>query len=252
MADNAGATEASAAPAFDAAASARRVLRLCRTATLATLEEDGRPFASLVTVATAIDGTPILLLSELARHTRNLARDARASLLLVAPGGEGGDPLAGARLTLCGRVAATEREGAHARRFLARHPEAAGYARFGDFGFRRFEIDDGHLVAGFGRVVSLPPGDLLTDLAGAEALVASEADAVAHMNEDHADAVRLYATRLCGAHDGEWRATGIDPDGMDLMAGDGEVARLDFPQAAATPQALRTVLKQFAEAARAG
>src|SRR3954470_13168184 len=89
---------------FSPTAAAKRVLRTARTAALGTLNADGAPFASLVTVGTAHNGEPILLISRLAVHTQNLAGDARASLLLVEPGGEGGDPLAGARLTVTGRV----------------------------------------------------------------------------------------------------------------------------------------------------
>ena len=128
------------APPFSPVASARHVLRLAATASLGTLDDDGAPFTSLVTVATTAAGEPILLLSDLALHTRNLKRDKRASLLLVAPGGEGGDPLAGARLTLTGTLARDD-DPALRRRFLARHEEAAGYAGFADFGFYRLTVE---------------------------------------------------------------------------------------------------------------
>lgn len=140
---------------------ARRVLEAAATGSLATLDAGGAPFASLVTVAITAAGEPILLLSTLARHSRNLARDSRASLLLVAPGGEGGDPLAGARLTLTGTVGPRDEDPDLRWRFLARHPEAAGYADFADFGFHRLAVGGGHLVAGFGRIVSLTPADIL-------------------------------------------------------------------------------------------
>src|SRR6476661_456124 len=133
-------TEAPFAPGT----AARRVLRLAATGSLATLQPDGGPFSSLVSVATTPAGEPILLLSRLAVHTRNLARDARASLLLVAPGGESGDPLGGARLTLTGHVTGREANPALRSRFLARHPEATGYSAFADFGFHRLEIDAAH------------------------------------------------------------------------------------------------------------
>ncbi|MEJ0096781.1 MAG: pyridoxamine 5'-phosphate oxidase family protein [Bauldia sp.] len=97
------------------------------TGGLATLSADGAPFASLVQVATTAEGEPILLLSALAVHTRNLARDPRASLLLVAPGGEGGDPLAGARLSVSGTIG-VDADAASRQRFLARHGEAETHA----------------------------------------------------------------------------------------------------------------------------
>jgi putative heme iron utilization protein len=228
---------------------ARRVLRLAATGALATLTAGGAPFASLVTVATAPSGEPILLLSELARHTRNLAADARASLLLVAPGGESGDPLAGARLTLTGTVGERDQDAELRRRFLARHPEATGYADFADFGFHRFALAGGHLVAGFGRIVSLAPADLLTDIGAAGDMIAAEESALAHMNADHPDVVRLYATALLGLPDGDWRLTGLDPAGIDLAAGQLR-GRLDFPQQVGDPDTLRRVLADLTRDAR--
>ncbi len=238
------------AAAFSPAATARRVVRLAATGSLATLTAAGGPFASLVTVAATPAGEPILLLSTLARHTHNLAADRRASLLLVAPGGEGDDPLAGARLTLTGTVGPRESEPALRRRFLARHPEAAGYADFADFGFHRFSVEGGHLVAGFGRIVALSPADILVDVGAAQDLIAAEESALAHMNADHGETVRLYATVLLGLTDGDWRLTGIDPEGIDLAAGSLR-GRLDFPQAVHDAVSLRSVLAELARQARA-
>ncbi len=235
---------------FSPVAAARRVLRLAATGALATLRPTGGPFASLVTVATTVAGEPILLLSTLAVHTRNLAADGRASLLLVAPGGEGGDPLAGARLTLAGVVSGRDTDPALRRRFLARHEEATGYADFADFGFHRLAVEDAHLVAGFGRIVSLSPAQILTDIAGAADLIAAEESALQHMNADHAEAVSLMATRLLGMPAGDWRLTGVDPDGIDLRAG-GLRARLDFAQRVTDAGALRHVLADLAKTARA-
>ncbi len=235
-------------PALSTARAARRVLRLAATGSLATLTAEGAPFASLVTVATTPAGEPILLLSGLARHTQNLAADRRAALLLVAPGGEGGDPLAGARLTLTGKVGPRAAEPTLRRRFLARHQAAAAYADFADFGFHRFTVESGHLVAGFGRIVSLPPADILIDVGAADDLIAAEERVIADMNADHAEAVNRIATTLAGLPDGDWRLTGIDPEGVDL-AGPSS-GRLDFPQVVEDRATLRRVLADLAEAAR--
>jgi putative heme iron utilization protein len=234
---------------FSPRLAARRVLRLAPVGSLATLKPDGSPFASLVTVATLPGGEPILLLSRLAVHTQNLERDRRASLLLVEPGGESGDPLAGARLTLVGEIGERDLDPVLRRRFLARHDEAKGYADFADFGFRRFTIRSAHLVAGFGRIVNLGADQLLTDVAECGELLAAEESAVAHMNEDHGEALRLYATRLLNVPDGDWRMTGADPDGIDLRAGRLR-ARLDFPRRAKTAAELREALIALAKAAR--
>ena len=236
-------------PAVSPAVTARRTLRLAATGALATLAPGGGPFSSLVTVATTPEGTPILLLSRLAQHTRNLAADRRASLLLVAPGGEDGDPLAGARLTLVGEVRQRETDPTLRRRFLARHPQAAGYADFADFGFYRFAVAGGHLVAGFGRIVSLSPGDILVDVSRAGDLIEAEESALAHMNAVHAETVCLYATVLLGLAEGDWRLTGIDPGGADLVAG-ALRGRLDFPHSVNDASTLRQVLADLARAAR--
>ncbi len=147
-------------PSDDHAALARRLLREAGTAALATLADDGAPYASHVAVATDTGGAPVLLLSQLALHTQYLTRDARASLLVVDAAGDGDDPTATARLSVTGRLSATTDEAAR-RRYLARDPGAEGYAGFKDFAFYRLAIERAHLVAGFGRIVDLTPADLI-------------------------------------------------------------------------------------------
>lgn len=231
---------------FDPVAEARMLLRATRAGSLAAVEADGAPFVSLVNVATDVDGAPLLLVSGLSRHTKLMAADPRVSLLLARAGK--GDPLAHARLTVMGRVGPPpDRERAR-RRFLARHPKSAMYADFPDFSFLRIETTGAHLNGGFARAAELAPGHILTPLAGADALIALEAEALAHLNDDHADAVALYAA-LAGAGEGKWRASGLDPDGIDLAAGD-RTARLAFPQRVADGAALRRTLAALAEAAR--
>ena len=101
----------------------------------------------------------------------------------------------------------------------------------------------------FGRIVDLKPDELLTDLAGAEALVAAEPEIIAHMNADHAETCRLYATKLLGAADGDWHCVGCDPEGLDLQS-ERTGLRLPFPQRVTQPGVLRAVLKQMADKAR--
>ena len=235
---------------FSAKAEARRVLRTARAGALATVSsESGGPFASLVTVATDPAGNPLLLLSDLAVHTRNARHDPRIALLLDERGE--GDPMSGVRLSVGGKLVLVDKAELDAvrSRFLARHPSAAGYAGFGDFNFYRLEVDIAHLVAGFGRIVDMAADDLLIDCSGAEELLAAERGAVDHMNEDHADALALYAERLLGADAGAWRATGLDPEGMDLAMAE-RTCRLVFPSRVNGPGPLRAVLKQLADKAR--
>lgn len=241
------------APAFDPVVAARGVLRAAATGALGSLTEAGLPFASFVTVATDVDGAPLMLLSRLAIHTRNLDRDPRCSILLIAPGGEGGDPLAGSRITIEGRalrVAPDDGDLPRLRaRFLARHPEAEGYAGFADFGIFRVAVDRAHLVAGFGRIHAVQGADLLVPADAAAAFAAAEAGVASHMNEDHADAVSLYATRLLGRPPGAWTVVAADPDGLDLSDG-ASVVRLAFPARQAEPMDLRATLAAMSRQAR--
>jgi len=231
---------------FDPVRAAKRLVREARIGALASLSPDGAPYASLVTVATLPDGSPVLLLSRLARHTENISRDSRVSLLIDERGAD--DPLAGARISLAGRAGRTE-DAAAPRRFLARHPEASGYAGFKDFSYWRIEVEGAHLVAGFGRIVDLKPEQLITKIDDASQLLAAEEGAIAHMNGDHADAIALYAIRLLRAEAGDWRMIGIDPEGCDLMLGE-RVRRLEFPERVKEPGHLRKILVAMAEQAR--
>jgi putative heme iron utilization protein len=232
---------------FDARLAARTLLREARSGALATLMPgSGDPYCSLVNVATAADGAPVLLLSGLALHTKNILADARVSLMLDER--KEGDPLEGARVMLMGRCVKANDPSA-SKSYLRRHPDAEGYAGFADFSFYRVEIANAHLVAGFGRIVDLDRQDVLTDLSDAGAVVDAEADAIAHMNADHADTCRLYATRLLGAPDGDWRCVGVDPEGLELQ--NGRIAlRLVFPRRVIAPGPLRAMLKDLADKAR--
>ena len=234
--------------AFDPGLAAKKLLREGRSGALATLVAgSGDPYCSLVNVATSVDGAPLLLLSKLALHTKNLLADARVSLMLDER--KEGDPLEGARVMLMG-TCAKDSDPLSGPAYLRRHPEAEMFAGFADFGFYRMEIARAHLVAGFGRIVDLKPQDVRTDISDAGSLVESEVDAIAHMNADHADACRLYATRLLGATDGDWRCVGIDPEGLELQKGRAAL-RLPFPRRVTGPGPLRALLKQLTDQARA-
>ncbi|MBI3711328.1 MAG: DUF2470 domain-containing protein, partial [Proteobacteria bacterium] len=207
---------------------ARRVIRDQDRAALATLARGGahgggHPYASLVLVGVDHDASPLLLISRLADHTQNIAADPRVSLLFDGTGGLA-EPLTGPRVSLLGRAAVTTAP-RHRARFLARHPGAALYADFKDFAIYRVGVERAHLVAGFGKIHWIDARDVLTE--AAPALLEREADIVAHMNQDHADAVQLYATKLLGRTGEGWTMTGVDPEGCDLRRG-GEVARLRF------------------------
>jgi hypothetical protein len=235
---------------FDPAGLARSLLRRSRQGALATLKAGGDPYCSLVNIASDADGSPILLISRLAVHTKNILGDSRVSLMLDERAA--GDPLEGARIMLAGRAeeAGADAPGILRRRYLNAHPSAEVFVNFKDFSFFRIRPSGAHLVAGFGRIVDLKPEQFLTDISGAASLLEAEQGAIDHMNADHRDAMNLYATRLLGAEPADWRCTGCDPDGIDMQA-DGKTLRLDFPRRIATPAALRQALKQLADQARA-
>jgi len=236
---------------FNPSRLAKSLLRRSRQGALATLmPSSGDPYCSLVNHASHSDGSPILLISRLAIHTRNLLADARVSLMLderVA-----GDPLEGARIMLSGpaeEAGGMELEPVR-RRYLNAHPSAEAFASFKDFSFFVIRPSGTHLVAGFGRIVDLAPEEFLTETGDAKALLEAEPGAVAHMNDDHRDTMNLYATKLLGAGTADWRCTGCDPDGIDMQAGR-TTLRLEFPERVTTPSDLRKMLVMLAEQARA-
>jgi heme iron utilization protein len=224
---------------FDGLALAKMLLRTTPAGALATLTRDaGYPFASLTSVATDMDGAPLLLLSGLAHHTRNLRADARGSLLL-AEGGKG-DPLAHPRLTVVGRLSPTTDARARAR-FLRRQPKAALYADFPDFSFWRLELEAAHLNGGFARAADYPGPDLLTEIAGAEALIEAEEALLEEINALPREE-RGAMSRAAGEDPAlNWRAIALDPEGLDLAAPQ-RTARLWFSGRAATPAAWREAL----------
>ncbi len=217
----------------DMAHSVRELVRSLDRAALATAlpgengpgKNETWPYASLVLVAVDHDLSPILLMSDLAEHTKAIRADNRVSLLFDGTAGLD-QPLTGPRVSLLGRASPADDERLK-RRFLARHPDAEIYAGFGDFRFYRVALERAHLVGGFGKIRWLSAAELMP-APPAAALVEAEAGIVAHMNDDHADAVGLYAGTLLGLAGTGWRMTGIDGEGIDLRLG-GTVARLALP-----------------------
>jgi heme iron utilization protein len=197
----------------------RRLMRETDRAALATRLADGAPYASLVLLAIDLDATPLLLLSDLAEHSRNILSEPRVSLLIDGTMGLA-DPLTGPRATLIGRAEATT-DARLLARFVARHPSAAVYSGFGDFRLYRVSVERAHLVAGFGRIQWVE-GDVIRLAGDCRSLSADETEIIAHMNRDHADAI----ARIVGRGEG-WRMTGIDPEGADFRRA-GEIARAVF------------------------
>ncbi|WP_226886927.1 HugZ family pyridoxamine 5'-phosphate oxidase [Nisaea nitritireducens] len=203
----------------------RSLMRSLDRATLSTgmAGKDGWPYGSLVMAAVDQDGSPLLLLSDLAEHTTNLKADPRVSLLFDGTAGLA-EPLTGARASVLGQVEKID-DDRMAERYLRRHPSARMFAEFKDFNFYRVNVERAHIVAGFGKIHWVEAADILSERA--PELEEAEAGIVAHMNEDHADANQLYASVLLGRAGEGWEMTGCDPEGCDLRL-DGEVARIDY------------------------
>jgi putative heme iron utilization protein len=226
----------------------RRLMRRCTRVGLGTLERDGgAPYVSLAMVALDHDATPLLYLSDLADHTRNLKADPRVSLLFDGTL-ESAIPLAGERATLQGRAEPTGDPRLLAR-YTARHPDTAGYTGFRDFNLYRVEIERAHLVAGFGRIHWIAGEAVRPGSGAAGPLLAQEREVVAHMNAEHADAIQLYAARLLGRAGSGWVMTGIDPDGCDLRRGS-ETGRLWFEKLAHDAESARVELVRLLRRAR--
>ncbi|MXN63490.1 DUF2470 domain-containing protein [Stappia sp. GBMRC 2046] len=233
---------------------ARRLIRAARFAAIAVKEAESQvPFVSRVACATDIDGSPLILISTLSAHTRGLIEYPVCSLMFGEPGK--GDPLAHPRVTVIGQAERLERgsadEGLARERYLARQPKAKLYADFGDFALYRIRVERASLNGGFGKAFELVRDDIMVAADRLGGFAEMEAGAVAHMNEDHADAIALYARTFGKADEAAgWAMTGLDPDGFDLMAGD-RVLRIDFDPPLSSVDDVRPRLVEMAKQARA-
>jgi putative heme iron utilization protein len=226
---------------------ARRLIRSARTATLATLDGEtvGTPYGSLVLTACTLDATPLVLLSDLARHTRNFKADPRVSILFARPGVEA---INMSRATLIGSMEPCENEHLRAR-FLRHHEGARDHMAFADFHLYRLVPESVHFIGGFGRIETLDASDVILEGGPYDALTAAESDIIEHMNVDHSEAIHAYAHHLADRPGVDWCMTGLDPEGCDLTRNDA-VARIDFDTIVDNAQSARAELVRLAQAAR--
>lgn len=233
----------------DTGAEARALLLEAWQGVLSTHSRDlpGYPFGSVAPYCLDAGGRPLLLISELAQHTKNLRADPRCSLIVVAPGE---DLQANARLTLVGECrpleAADDIEAAAAR-YYRYFPDATDFHRVHDFRFFRLEPVRCRYIGGFGRIHWADPASVLlaNPFAGA-----AEAGIVAHMNEDHAEALAHYCRQAGLDLAGRTPVmTGIDAEGLHLRLG-ARIVRLPFATPVATPGQAREALVAMARAGR--
>ena len=234
-----------------AAEEARTIAASTNTATLASLTATGDPWASYVTYG-LLDGAPVLCVSQMAEHGRNLAGDPRASIAIVAPATDS-DPLAGARITLAGVVEhPTGDELAAARAaHIAAVPAAKYYVDYSDFTLWVLRVDRVRWVGGYGRMDSASGADYLA--AQPDPVTPAAARAIAHLNADHADAL-VSMTRAFGGYPDTDRAvcTGIDRYGLDVRVHTPRgvaYTRVGFPKPLTSAEQLRSVTAELAHAA---
>jgi putative heme iron utilization protein len=224
-------------------ASARSLVRGARLGSLATLDAaTAAPYASLIACATGTDGSPLFLISALAWHTRNLEADPRASVLFAAEAGEQ-DPLTLGRVSLMG-TAERIHDPLARQRYLARHPGAAVYVDFADFGFWRLAVERAHHVGGFGKISTLSGDALLLDPARTASWNARIEAVIAEINAGEPDRLACIGASVSGKSAEGWQIAACDPDGCDLIAGD-VTARLAFREALDGPEALAGVIREF-------
>jgi heme iron utilization protein len=239
---------------------ARTLAYLGRTGALATLSRKypGHPFASVMPYALDELGQPLVLISSMAMHTQNLQGDPRTSLLVTQPTTaagtqEPGDPLAAARLTLIGeahRLAGPDTGNAR-EAYLARHPRAAYWVDFDDFGFWRLDVKDLYFVGGFAAMDWVTADDYRA--ARPDPLAEAGPGILEHMNRDHADALIAYARHFAGAAADEATMIAIDRLGFRLRLRSGErlhAVRIAFPRELRSAADSRTVLIEMLDQAR--
>ncbi len=237
-----------------AAEEARTIVAGTTSGSLATLSDDGTPWASLVTFGTLDDGSPVLCLSHLAEHARNLEKNRQASLMVADPT-HSGDALAGGRVTLAGRVVRSDEspnEKSARDAHLEAVPSASMYADFNDFTFWILEIERVRWVGGYGRMDSASATDYCA--AEPDPVQPQVPDAIAHLNADHPDALLLMAQAFSDHSDAtSARCTGADRYGLDLdleTPGGRQATRVNFTEKIDQPNGLRAATVDLARRAR--
>ncbi|CAN3131512.1 HugZ family protein [Mycobacterium sp. smrl_JER01] len=237
-----------------AAEEARTIAASTHTATLASLTTEGDPWASFITYG-LLGGAPVLCVSNLAEHGRNLAADPRASISIVAPSTDT-DPLASARVTLAGRVEVPEGDEHQAARtaHLSAVAAAKYYIDYSDFTLWVLRVARVRWVGGYGRMDSTSGGEYLQ--AEPDPVAPRAAGAIAHLNADHADSLTAMARTLGGYPDAESAlCTGADRYGLDLRLSTPRgiaYARIGYAEPIRSIDELRSATVELAQRARNG
>jgi len=226
---------------------ARCYLRARHHGVLSTLSHRiaGYPYGSVVPFVLDHQAQPVILVSRLAEHTRNLEADFRTSFVVRDDGDE---VQAGARLTLLGNAAPIDGDRTLRARFLRYQPQAQQLLGLRDFSFWRITPLTLRFIAGFGAIRWISAAEFSPPVHG---FAEVEADIVAHMNADHPDALRACCRESLGREVRETQVLGVDCDGFDARA-DGVRLRLDFPEMAPDAESVRRTLVKMTREARKG
>lgn len=225
---------------------ARRFARGQQSGVLSTISKrlEGFPFGSVSPFMLDHAGRPVILISEIAEHTKNIDADPRVSLI-VQPYSQ--DMQSTGRATVIGRAQRLAEKDGLGPRYLRYFPQAEAYFGMHDFNFYRIEPVKIRWIGGFGRIFWIDPEAWL---AAPGTLAEAEAGILAHMNADHADSLRDYCRHGHGLATDSAEMIGIDPDGFDIRAGE-RILRFDFASPVTSAESARAALVDLARSCRA-
>lgn len=236
------------------ASEARKFLRSTHSGLLSTISSkfDGYPFGSVAPFVLGHDCQPVILISSIAEHTKNIVNNSKVSLLVFS-GAE--DLQANARLTLLGEAVKVEKNDIDLRaRYLRYLPQAASYFDMHDFAFYRINISQVRYIGGFGKMSWISSDELVNHAPTASAQLASQETAIIeHMNTGHADSLIAYCKYFYQQNVAEATMLGIDSDGIDVKAINGEatkILRFAFEQPVHDAQSARAALVQMSKVAK--
>lgn len=225
---------------------ARRFVRGQHSGVLSTISRrvEGFPFGSVAPFILDHAGCPVILISTLAEHTKNIDADSRVSLI-VQPYSP--DMQVAGRVTLLGRAQRLNDKSEQGARYLRFHPQAESYFSMHDFSFYRIEPVRIRFIGGFGKIHWVEPEQYLTP---ESPLAKQESGIIEHMNREHSESLRAYCRHVHGVETAQADMIGIDPDGFDVRGDAGEL-RFEFATPVSDAEQAREVLVQLARAARA-
>ncbi len=236
---------------------ARQFLRSTHRAILSThsAKFDGYPFGSVAPFVLDHSCQPVILISDIAEHTKNIIANPKVSLVVFA-GDE--DLQANARLTLIGNAVKINKDDVNLRaRYLRYLPQAASYFDMHDFSFYRIEIMHLRYIAGFGKMGWLTRQDIFgNDTIDYQFLADQEKSMIEHMNTDHADSLIAYCQHFHGLNTNNAKILGIDSEGFDVSTEEvsstaqPRILRFNFEQPIQDAQSARAAFVNMSKAAK--